>query len=182
MSTFLGGSHATVEERSLLVRAQAGDQLAFAALLEPHRRMLQSLCLRIVGDPHEAEDALQLTLLAAWQHLGRFEGRSKLSTWLYRIAHNSALSVARKRKAEPGGDAFDDLVSSAPDPERVADVDAVQRALAQLPPDFRAAIVLREFHDMSYADIAAVQGIKIETVKTRINRGRQALHRLLSAG
>lgn len=168
-----------IDEETLVAWAQAGDGRAFAALVEPHRRMLESLCFRITGDRHEAEDALQSAVTAAWQHLDRFEGRAKMSTWLYRIAHNAALAHARKRRPDPTGDAFDDVLSTAASPERVADVDAVRAALALLPPDFRAAIVLRDMLDLPYAEIAEVQGIGIDTVKSRISRARQAMHRLL---
>jgi RNA polymerase sigma factor (sigma-70 family) len=172
--------YAQADEPSLLEWARGGDERAFAALMARHRPMLESLCLRIVGDRHEAEDALQTALLAAWQHLGRFEGRSKLSTWLYRIAHNAALAVARQRRPEPRDEPFDEILSSAASPERVVEVDAVRGALARLPPDFRAALVLRDMADLPYAEIAEIQGIRVETVKTRISRARQGMHRLLA--
>ncbi len=171
--------YASVDEPTLLAWARTGDQRAFSALLEPHRRMLETLCLRITGDRHEAEDALQQAVLGAWQHLHQFEGRAKLSTWLYRIAHNAALALARQRRPEPVGDAFDDVLSTAASPERIADVDAVRGALERIPPDFRAALVLRDICDLPYAEIALVQGIRVETVKTRISRARQAMARLL---
>jgi RNA polymerase sigma-70 factor (ECF subfamily) len=142
--------------------------------------MLTSVCYRIVGDEHLAQDALQDTLVAAWRHLDRFEGRAKFSTWLYRIAHNAALAGARKVVPEPV-DVFEAHLRSSEEVDgTVSDVRSVRWALARIPPDFRAALVLREFCDMSYEEIARTQDIKIETVKTRISRARQAMAALLA--
>lgn len=172
--------HRAEDEASLVARARAGDQRAFAALVEPHRSMLTAVCYRIVGDEGAAEDALQETLVAAWRHLDRFQGRSKFSTWLYRIAHNAALASARKTVAEPI-DSLERGATAGPSlDDTVSDVRSVRWALARIPPDFRAALVLREFADMSYDEIARTQGIRVETVKTRISRARQALALLLA--
>jgi RNA polymerase sigma-70 factor (ECF subfamily) len=172
--------YATADSEKLIELARGGDQRAFAALVEPHRSMLASVCYRIVGDEGLAEDALQDTLMAAWRHLDRFQGRSKFSTWLYRIAHNAALAVARKRVPEPSDD-LDALVHGGRSlGDTVSDVRTVRWALSKIPPDFRAALVLREFSDMTYEQIAEAQGIKVATVKTRIARARQALALLLA--
>ena len=89
----------TAQERGLLERARAGDQTAFASLLEPHRRELHAHCYRMLGSVHDAEDALQDALLRAWRGLSRFEGRSSLRSWLYTIATNSCLDqIARRPK------------------------------------------------------------------------------------
>jgi RNA polymerase sigma-70 factor (ECF subfamily) len=141
--------------------------------------MLTAVCYRIVGDEGVAEDALQETLVAAWRHLDRFQGRSKFSTWLYRIAHNAALAAARKVVPEPIDALERGVAVSTSVDQSVSDVRTVRWALARIPPDFRAALVLREFCDLSYDEIARAQGIKVETVKTRISRARQALARLL---
>jgi RNA polymerase sigma-70 factor (TIGR02960 family) len=82
----------------LLTRARAGDQEAFRQLVEPHRRELQLHCYRILGSVHDAEDALQETLLSAWQGLGGFQERASVRTWLYRVATNSCLKAQRSRR------------------------------------------------------------------------------------
>ena len=169
-------------EAALVSRASTGDEQAFASLVRPHMQKLHAVCYRIAGDNATAEDALQNALIAAWRNMARFEGRAKFSTWLYQIAHNAALAEVRRRPAAIPVDSFDigvTAVARGPEDE-VTTRSAVQHALARIPPDFRAALVLREFAGMSYQEIAEAQGIRVETVKTRISRGRQALARLLS--
>ena len=85
----------------LIARAQAGDGDAFRELTEPHLRELQVHCYRMLGSFADAEDALQNTLLAAWQGLGGFEGRASLRTWLYRIATNRCLDARRATSRRP---------------------------------------------------------------------------------
>ncbi|HEX5384386.1 MAG TPA: sigma-70 family RNA polymerase sigma factor, partial [Propionibacteriaceae bacterium] len=85
----------------LISRARAGDGEAFRALTEPHRRELQVHCYRMLGSFQDAEDALQDTLLAAWQGLEGFEGRASMRTWLYRIATNRCLNALRSASRRP---------------------------------------------------------------------------------
>ena len=170
------------DERDLVAWAQDGDQPAFAALVERNRTMMYTVCFRITGNQADAQDAVQIALTSAWRNLHRFQYKARFSTWLFQVARNAALGELRKRRAEPVGD---DLLT-LPDPrrgfdERLPEADAVQRALARIPPDFRAALVLREFSGLSYQEIADAEGIKVETVKTRIARARKAVALLLAA-
>ncbi|WP_377454566.1 RNA polymerase sigma factor [Rhodococcoides fascians] len=170
------------EDAALLTLCREGDTRAFIELVDRHRSHAWAVCLQITGNRHDAEDALQETLLAAWRNLHLFRGDSRFGTWLHRIAANAALAVIRKRKetVTVGAEEFELLDPAPLAADRVADIDAVRRALAELPEDFRVAIVLREFADMSYTDIATHQGIPIQTVKSRISRARKQLTAQLS--
>ena len=159
----------------LLQRARDGDERAFAQLVEPIRNRLWGICLRTTGNHADAEDALQDCLIAAWTHLGTFRGDSGVATWMYRIAANAALAIVRKRREVT---TFDDL--EIVDPRRsaddaLADRDLVRRALERVPETYRAALVLREFGDLTYEQIAEHQGVPVQTVRSRISRGRAAL-------
>lgn len=168
-------------DAELLAQAQQGDQRAFGELVGRHKGRIWAVCLRITGNPHDAEDALQNALTSAWQNLSKFRGDAKFTTWIHRIAANAALAIIRKRRETPDEDVDTNLASSAPAiDERVAVVEAVQAALAQLPENFREAIVLREYAELTYADIAAHQGIPVQTVKSRINRARTQLRESLA--
>lgn len=168
------------DESALLDHARAGDQRAFARLIELHRRVIWGVALRITGNPADAEDAVQDALIAAWRHLAGFRAEARFSTWLYRITANAALAIVRRRRDT---DALpEELTDDRPaSDEREADRDAVRRALAALPESFRVALVLREYGGLSYQEIAAHQGILVETVKTRLNRARAAVRASLSA-
>lgn len=177
-------AHRRADEQDLLDWARAGDEHAFAELVERSRTRLFSVCVRITGDEHSARDAAQSALLDAWRALPRFEGRSSFTTWLCQIGSRAALGVVRKRRADP--------VAEVPEPtgpfavetsleESTTTVSAVRWALDHLPPDFRTALVLREYGDLSYQEIADAQGVRIETVKTRISRARRAVATVLEA-
>jgi len=170
-----------VTDGELLALCRQGYATAFAELVGRYRNRLWSICFRVTGNREDAEEAVQDTLTSAWQNLHKFRGDAKVSTWLYRIAANASLAIVRKRKETVADLDVIELEDPAPlTADRVADVDAVRRALAELPEDFRVAVVLREFAEMSYADIAEHQGIPVATVKTRINRARKQLITLLA--
>ncbi|MAU83766.1 MAG: RNA polymerase subunit sigma [Gordonia sp.] len=177
-----------MDEAALLMQAREGDQRAFAEVVTAHRNHVWAVCLNICGNPHDAEDALQNTLVAAWQNLHKFRGEARFSTWLHRIAANNALTVVRKRKTNTQITDFSDpeeSVQLADDDaaprfdEHIALRDSLRDALSQLPAEFREAIVLREFGDLTYADIAVQQGVGIQTVKSRLNRARTQLRDIL---
>jgi RNA polymerase sigma-70 factor (TIGR02960 family) len=105
----------------MISRARAGDGEAFQALTEPHRRELQVHCYRMLGSIQDAEDALQDTLLAAWQGLGGFEGRASIRTWLYRIATNRCLNALRSASRRPAKE-WDVPEVQPPEPTRLGEV------------------------------------------------------------
>jgi RNA polymerase sigma-70 factor (ECF subfamily) len=145
----------------LLDRARSGDEAAFRELVEPHRKELQVHCYRILGSFHDAEDALQETLLAAWQGLVSFEGRSSMRTWLYRVATNRCLNMLRAGRSRPGSETSMQQVA-LPQPTRLAEAvwvepypDALFDRLVDTAPGPEARYELRE--SVSLAFITALQ-------------------------
>jgi RNA polymerase sigma-70 factor (ECF subfamily) len=161
-------------ERDLVARARNGDDRAFTELVTRHKKHIWAVCVRITNNGSDAEDALQEALTAAWQHLDKFRGDAKFSTWLHRIAANAALSVVRRRR-DVVLDDFE-LEDTGTDQYREFDeTDRVQAALRLVPTDFRTALVLREYGGLSYEEIAVHQGIPVATVKSRLNRAKKSL-------
>src|SRR5579859_5962581 len=142
---------------------------------------MYAVCRRVTDDDQEAVDAVQEALLAAWRRIGSFEGRSSVRTWLFRIAANAAVDQVRHRaqRREQADGAAQDRAAPFDLEAAVVARSVVDWALAQLPAQFRAAVVLREYYGLSYQEMADVLGIPIDTVKSRISRGRQALADLL---
>jgi RNA polymerase sigma-70 factor (ECF subfamily) len=172
-----------LDEPSLIAAAQAGDRRALDQLLREHQARIYAVCRRITGNDADALDATQDALLAVVRGLSRFDGRARFSTWVYRIATNSCLDELRRRRRRPvvGLPERDGVALDVPSEEgsavaeRVADRLAVDEALAALPDDFRAAVVLRDICQLDYAEIAEVLEIPAGTVRSRIARGRGQL-------
>ena len=171
-------------DAELVALASCGDARAFEVLTGRYRGVMYSVCRRITCDDQDAIDALQDALLAAWLRMGSFEGRSTVRTWLFRIAVNAAIDQVRRRPHQDfRSDALVEECSSATNVESVVVARAtVDWALGRLPPQFRAPTVLREYYGFSYLEIADVLNIPIDTVKSRISRGRQALAELIMPG
>lgn len=167
-------------ERELIALAQQGDHRAFAELARDAQRRMWAVALTVTGNQHDAEDALQNALTAIWRNLDRFEPRARFSTWAYRITSNAALQVVRSRREtlDPDAGLEEASTDSAVD-SQVTSAMVVRTALAQLPDDFRQALVLREYGGLSYQEIAEQQAIPVQTVKSRINRGRTQLRAAL---
>jgi RNA polymerase sigma-70 factor, ECF subfamily len=166
----------------LVAAARRGDRAALDTLLRRHHDRVHALCRRMTGNDADALDATQEALIAICRGLDRFDGRSAFTTWLYRVTTNACLDELRRRgrrpvpiEPDPGATAVAP-VSVADDVARRMDVDA---ALATLPEEFRAAVVLRDLCELDYAEIAEVLGIPPGTVRSRIARGRAALARVL---
>jgi RNA polymerase sigma-70 factor, ECF subfamily len=165
----------------LAMLAASGDAAAFEVLVERHRAFMYAVCRRVTCDDQDAVDALQDALLAAWQRIGSFEGRSSVRTWLFRVAANAAVDEVRRRAQRQDRPESVGWERAAPFDLEAAVVarQTVCWALAKLPPHFRQAVVLREIYGLSYQEIATLVDIPIDTVKSRISRGRRALADLL---
>ena len=162
-----------------LLRAHAeGDPAAFTTLVRRHQDRLWAVALRTLGNREEAADALQEALISAYRSADRFRGDSAVTTWLHRIVVNACLDRIRRRAVRPT------VPLSETDPLPVSPVDSdtildVRAALARLPVEQRAAIVLVDVQGYAVAEAAAVLGVAEGTVKSRCARGRARLAALL---
>jgi len=175
-------------DHELIAAAQAGDNGALDALLRRHYDRIWALCRRLAGNHADAQDATQEALIALARGLRTFDGRAAFTTWSYRVATNACLDELRRRARRPvlrTDDHFHDeaggvgAVDPGPLPDHVVDRLDIDGALARLPDDFRAAVVLRDLCDLEYADIAELLGVPPGTVRSRIARGRAQLARQL---
>jgi len=177
-----------VDDRALVLAARQGDAGALDELLRHHYSRVYALCRRMTGNDADAADAAQNALIAMARGLaaGRFDGRSRFSTWAHRVTANACLDELRRRKRRPEALADLDLESGeslSPGQQSLEDevsarVD-VDAALSRLPIDFRAAVVLRDLCGLDYATIAEILDVPPGTVRSRIARGRSALAGLL---
>ena len=178
-------------EAEWIAAAKKGDQDAFAALVRQYEKRVFALTTRLCGSAEDAQDAAQEAFLAAWQGLPFFRGDASFATWLYRLTHNACMDLLRReqRHAAAAGPSLDDeeLSFEVSDPgegpqeaaERAELRQAIQRGLQTLPEGYRAALVLRELHQLSYDEIARATDTDLGTVKSRISRGRKQLRNFL---
>lgn len=188
-------AHVRAEERALCERVAAGDQAAFAKLVERYQHRVFGFCARMIGDRAEAEDIAQDVFLTVYRNAGEFRGDSAFSTWLFRIAKNQTLNRIKylerrgrsARRADP--EAADARIARLVDPdaagpdEALADrqqAEMVQAAIEELAEEHRAVVVLRDLEDLSYEEISEITGLPLGTVKSRIHRARSALAKRLS--
>lgn len=180
----------------LLVRqAQAGDTAAFSLLLQPYIRLSYRVALRITGNPEDAEDASQESLMEAYRHINQFQCESQFSTWLTRIVINEALMKLRKRRSTEA------LLSRHVNPEEPNPVDAVtagddvhperlylkwenerivRESIANLPGGSQAVVWLRGMQELKISETARILALSESAVKSRFTRARRRLRKILS--
>lgn len=176
-------------DRELAERHRWGDSEAFDEIYRRFAPMVYGLACRLAGRPDRAEDLSQEVFIRIFRHLGRFDGRSALKTWIYRVTLNHCRSKLSRRRwptqslieddAEQGVQLVDER--RGPEEHTLAD-DAGRRitdALGQIKPVFREAVVLRDLEGLAYDEIAEVLGVRIGTVRSRIARGRDRLRAIL---
>jgi RNA polymerase sigma-70 factor (ECF subfamily) len=182
-----GGLHELPDERLMEVLV-AGDKAAFDILVSRHRVRLYNYVLRLLRDPADAEEITQEAFVRAYVHADKYRNIAKFSTWLYTIATNLVRNRIRKARTTPklvsihgsvdGEEERDpiDLPDKADLPDRRLEKrelkELVARGIEEIPARYREAFVLREVNDLSYEEIAAITGLKLGTVRSRINRGR----------
>ncbi len=178
-------SHALIiDERRLVVRAQAGDREAFEGLVRIHADPLFCVVLRLCAGRDEAEEVTQEAFLRAWRGIGRFDGRSEFFTWLYRIGINEAKRRVDRHGATVRTVSIDDaplgaLADLREAPEARAEQrdlrGAFERAVRALPIDYRAPLVLRDIEGLSTTQAADLLGLGEAAFKSRLHRARTAV-------
>ena len=174
---------------------RAGDRTEFARMVDAYSTLIYRLGLKMLGNQQDAEDILQNTFLNALTHLASFEGRSSISTWLYRIAANEALMMIRRRKSNfnledmqpedsddiPLPETFVDW-SLLPEKELLSDEGkgVLETAIRQLPENLRVVFILRDVEDLSIRETAEILNLTEVNVKARLLRARMALREQLS--
>jgi RNA polymerase sigma-70 factor, ECF subfamily len=171
-------------DNALAMRAGTGDCDAFDVLVLRHQRAVYQVCFRFVRDHSEASDAMQDAFIKAWRALPRFKGDAAFATWLYRVTVNTCLSRLAARRpppvpldeaaivADPGENQAMWLLQQ----ERAA---VVRRAVDRLPDRQRATVILRVFHDLPHADIAAALGSSVGSVKANFFHALRNLRRMI---
>jgi len=156
------------------------------SLLRDHYSMIQAVCRRILLNDSDADDATQNAMIAIVRGYESFDGRSAFSTWVYRIATNAALDELRRRRRRPlslfsnDGQQVDIADTHSNDRQLAFEAsDYLAQGLAQIPEEFRVALVLRDVADLDYEEISQVLNIPIGTVRSRIARGRGRLADIL---
>jgi RNA polymerase sigma-70 factor (ECF subfamily) len=157
--------------------AQRGNREALDRLLRRHHDRIYAICRRMAGNDADGADAAQEALIAIVRGLPRFDNRARFTTWAHRVAVNACLDELRRRQRRPVPVADDDQrVGPTPDATAGAgDRIDIDRALVQVPLDFRVAVVLRDLCALEYAEIASILDIPVGTVRSRIARGRATL-------
>jgi RNA polymerase sigma factor (sigma-70 family) len=189
------GHPLTIASDALLVlSAQSGEHLAYVELCRRHREMVFRTVLRITQNRDDADDVLQDSWMRAFTHIGAFDGRSAFSTWVTRIAINSALTMIRRRRKQrefslddpidPGNRRIAEMLEPSRNPEeRYLETERlrlVRQAIKRLPSKLRTAIEIRQSHDGPMSELAMLAGVSVPTMKSRLVRARFRLREPLS--
>src|SRR6186997_455346 len=181
----------TRTDEELVASATAGDLDSFNQLVARWERPMYALAYRTLGREEEARDVVQEAFLRAYRALGGFKGEAKFSSWLYRITLNLCRDWIRRERRQPIAQAPEgvdllDLASESTPSESIEDLvarkeisAAVARVMADLPEEQRTAILLKEYHGLTFQEIADLQECPLSTVKTRLYQGLSVLRRQL---
>ena len=184
-------SDASRTDEELVTRSRGGDVDSFNQLILRWERPIYALAYRVIGREEDARDVCQETFLRAFRSLAGFKGQAKFSSWLYRIALNLCRDWIRRQRRAPVSQLPEDIdileAAAATEPtESIEDLVArrelsavVEEAMALLPDEQRTAIILKEYHGMTFQEIADLQGCPLSTVKTRLYQGLSVLRRQL---
>jgi RNA polymerase sigma-70 factor, ECF subfamily len=171
-------------DESLIRSIERGDRVAMRRLYERHAGDLAAFVRSRLKDPVEAADVVQDTFLEVWTRAGRFQARSSVRAWIYSIARNKAVDRIRKLSRLVVSEPDDSVPDDAPDAvaviENAQDARRVRKCLDDLSEAQRAAVTLAFYDDMTYREIAEVEGVSEGTVKTRVFHAKKLLMRCLS--
>ncbi len=182
---------AHMHDEDLVQQLQAGQKEAFTLLVTKWQHPIFTFCLRQLGEQSLAEEATQDVFMKVFSGIHSFRLDSKFSTWLYRIATNHCINLRAKhhRRQRHMHTSIEDLENSLSEPSEQskkleqADFESrLQAALGQVPEEHRALLILRDIQDCSYEEIAAISGLNLGTIKSRIHRGRKQLRTILEGG
>ena len=180
-------------DEELVARSMGGDLESFNQLVVRWERPIYALAYRVIGREEDARDVCQETFLRAYRALGGFKRQAKFSSWLYRIALNLCRDWMRRERRTPVAQAPEgvDLIELAGESEPTESIEdlvarreigrAVARVMAALPDEQRTAIILKEYHGLTFQAIADLQGCPLSTVKTRLYQGLTVLRRHLES-
>jgi RNA polymerase sigma-70 factor (ECF subfamily) len=184
----------SITDEVLIVAARSGDRPAFVELWTRHSKSAFNMAYRITGNQEDAEDVVQDAWLRAYVHLNTFDGRSKFSTWLTRIAINSALGILRRKRARPetsmettDGETWQhwEIADKTKNIEdlyaRHEGVERLRRAIRRLQPTLRNVVEIHQSNDRSVKEIADLAGISVAATKSRLLRARRILRKTLVA-
>lgn len=164
----------------------AGNQASFAALAQKYRKRIFSLGYSFFRNADDAEDFVQDVLIKVYVSLASFRGESQFSTWLMRVAYNTAINSVKRRKEYTSLAEDFDIIDTSENPEekhlRECSRDAIREALKDLPERYRVCVDMFFFYDMPYADISEVTGLPINTIKSHVFRAKKLLKERLDEG
>lgn len=178
-----------MDEKKLIEQLKTGDETAFNEIVERYSKKLYFLCLKMLQNEKDAEDTVQTVFLKAYLNISKFEEKSSISTWLYRIGVNVCTDVIRKRKKEQITSLYatnseeEEFSLEIPDEKENVEKtvleherkEALYRAIQTLKPNQKRFIILRDIEGLSYDEIAEILRLNVGTVKSGINRARKAL-------
>ncbi len=184
----------TITDEELVARSMDGDADSFNQLIKRWERPIYALAYRTLGREDDARDVCQETFLRAYRAINGFKGQAKFSSWLYRIALNLCRDWMRRQRRQPTVQPPEDVDIADLAAERGPSESietlvgrrhlgrAVAAAMARLPEEQRTAIVLKEYHGLTFQEIAEMQGVPLSTVKTRLYQGLSVVRRQLEKG
>jgi RNA polymerase sigma-70 factor (ECF subfamily) len=177
------GGGSGLDDNAIAEYVRGGDVELYRELLERHKKQVYALGMSFLRNEADAEDFMQEVFLKAFHSLEQFQGKSRFSTWLYRIAYNTAINSVNRRKMYVSLAESDDIESPVLTPEeesvKTAVREAVRKAVSELPEKYRLCIDLFFFYDRSYDEIEAITGDPVNTIKSHVFRAKKLLREKL---